>query len=201
MLTSGVRRQRKSRTVAVIPTMPDRSAVSVPAAFSCPHEQAGLTPFDSLFPPSQQPQSDVTLPAGSKVLLTASADIGTLTIPAGAELIFSDVPGLTLTAAGIRVYGALRMGSSSCTLNSGGIRVVLSGSRYDGNRQVYSKGIHVDAGGTLAMHGRRWAPTWTRLDGTAATGTTTISLQQAVDWEVGQSVVVVTSAYSDDQRP
>merc|ERR1719343_1451208 len=207
MLTAGLRRQQKSRTqaatVAVIPTMPDRSAVSVPAAFSCPHEQAGLTPFDSLFPPSQNSQPDVTLPAGSKVLLTASANIGTLTIPAGAELIFSDVEDLTLTAAGIRVYGALRMGSSSCTLNSKGIRVVLSGSRYDfndANREKHSKGIHVDAGGTLVMHGRRWAPTWTRLDGTATTGTATISLQQAVDWEVGQSVVVVTSAYSDDQR-
>merc|ERR1719166_882181 len=101
MLTAGLRKRTKASpkqpaTVALIPTMPDRSAVSVPTALSCPHEQAGLTPFDSLFPPSQQPQPDVTLPAGSKVLLTASANIGTLTIPAGAELIFSDVEGLTL---------------------------------------------------------------------------------------------------------
>merc|ERR1719210_1495614 len=137
-----------------------------------------------------------------KVLLTTSIDIGVLTIPSSSELIVADVPGLTLTAGGIVVKGALRLGSASCRLVSKGVTIrltgVSSGSSYD-VRATHFKGIVVEEGGVLELHGQKFAPTWTRLAASATQGATSISLHQPVDWEVGQTIAIMTTQLVDDQ--
>jgi len=214
--------------VASIPVMPDSWSVPSSPQAACPYDEADLVPFSSVFSLAQQSAeatltkgsmlvqvawsgsisvqgsaslavenvaSSVTLPAGKKVLLDQSVTVSNLVIPADSELIFADKPGLKLTAAEIRVAGALRLGSASCGLRSSEIGIVLTGSK---THQSRTKGILVERGGSLAMHGRRWAPTWTRLAVTATKGTNVLSLQQPVDWEPGQTIVVVTTQLNDD---
>ena len=146
------------------------------------------------------PLPDIALPTG-RVLVKASAEVGILTIPPGSTLIFDDVPGLTLKAHSIVVQGSLIMGAELCRLQSEGIGIELYGTpdhaMFDANKK-HSKGIVVETGGVLRMFGATFTPTWTRLADSALSGSTSISLRQPVNWEVGQTIVVVTTAFRDE---
>lgn len=60
-----------------------------------------------------------------------------------------------------------------------------------------TKGIGVTNEGTLEMHGKQFFPTWTRLAAPAYAGSNVIWLQEEVNWEVGQRVAIISSAYKD----
>jgi hypothetical protein len=47
--------------------------------------------------------------------------------------------------------------------------------------------------GTVDMHGIQYAQTWARLAATATSGTSTITLLQAIDWPVGSQIVIATT--------
>lgn len=57
----------------------------------------------------------------------------------------------------------------------------------------------MEEGGVLEMHGQKFAPTWTRLAASTTRGATSISLHQPVDWEVGQTVAIMTTQLVDDK--
>jgi len=148
---------------------------------ACPHDDGGLLPFEQLV------SADVTVPAGKRYLVSQPARVATLTIPAGSELVFADAPGLVLTVDTVTVFGKLRFGSDTCPLLSDGIGITFASGG----------GLVVEGGGVLDLHGKPYAPTWTRLAQTAAAGSTTLRLQDPVDWEAGHEVLVVTSAWED----
>lgn len=50
-------------------------------------------------------------------------------------------------------------------------------------------------GGTLDLHGLPKLPTWTKLGADAAVGDTSITLDQPVNWAVGDEIVVASSGY------
>jgi hypothetical protein len=147
---------------------------------ACPHDEGGLLPFEQLV------AADVTVPAGKRYLVSEPARVTALTIPAGSELVFADIPGLVLTVDTVTVLGRLRLGSDTCPLLSDGIGITFASGG----------GLVVD-GGVLDLHGKPYAPTWTRLAQTAAARSKTLRLQDPVDWEAGQEVLVVTSAWED----
>lgn len=60
---------------------------------------------------------------------------------------------------------------------------------------------HDIAGSTVDIHGKQFHPTWTRLAATARTQDDRVYLQEAVNWEVGQQVVVTTTVYKDKEDP
>ena len=60
---------------------------------------------------------------------------------------------------------------------------------------------HDAAGSTVDIHGKQFHPTWTRLAATARTQDDRVYLQEAVNWEVGQQVVVTTTVYKDKEDP
>lgn len=49
--------------------------------------------------------------------------------------------------------------------------------------------------GTLDLHGVPRHPTWTTLDTTSEIGSNTITLIEAVDWQVGERIVVAPTGY------
>ena len=55
----------------------------------------------------------------------------------------------------------------------------------------------VDKGAQLDIHGARFA-TWQRLAATAAAGTSTLTLQDPVNWTPGQLLVAATSIWRDE---
>ncbi|OLP78894.1 Copia protein, partial [Symbiodinium microadriaticum] len=100
--------------VALQKRMPGAGASTTTARTACPHEEPGLLPFSD-FLASQDGSGDLTLSGGSYVL-SESCSLGSLTIAPGAELVVSDIAGLSLETRAIYVQGTLRMGSASCPL-------------------------------------------------------------------------------------
>ena len=48
----------------------------------------------------------------------------------------------------------------------------------------------------LDMHGPERIPTWTMMEETAEVGATTITLKQAVDWQVGELIGVASTDFN-----
>ena len=176
---------------------------------ACPHAQAGLLDWHSAssWPGGNLPAAgaDVSLPAGSRVLISRTVDehLGLITIPLGSELIIgSQATAIRLDATGIAVYGALRAGSETCRLQTP-VEISLHGSRKATRaardaQPAWAKGIFV-SGGTLELHGKLYHRTWARLARSVEAGDQIILLQAAVNWEAGQKIVLVTSALKDDR--
>ncbi|KAJ3062710.1 Fibrocystin-L, partial [Rhizoclosmatium hyalinum] len=99
--------------------------------------------------------------------------------------------------------GSLWLGSETCNLKSY-ITIVLHGAKpADVNLTnvpaVSVKGIAAVNGGTLDIHGVTYAPTWTRLAATALKGEKQILIQDIVNWEVGQTILITTTATKDSR--
>lgn len=167
----------------------------VPAASSsgCPHEEADLIPFED-FLEGKDPAGNLILSSG-RYLLSTSLTVGSLTISEQAELVLGE--NLELQTRAIWVKGVLRLGSDSCRLQN--LVITFTG---DGDKDARSsnaletKGLVVS--GELHAFGHRFRPTWTRLAQAAAAGSSTLQLMEEVDWQVGQQLVVVTTAWTDD---
>jgi hypothetical protein len=114
-----------------------------------------------------------------------------VTVNAGTALVFDQV------MAG----GNLSIGSETCRLYSR-INITFFGSavdsttlNFDSNLTATSKGLL--AQGTVDVHGKLYAPTWTRLTHPASAGDSTIFLGQSTNWEVGQEVLITATAWFD----
>ena len=49
--------------------------------------------------------------------------------------------------------------------------------------------------GTLDMHGIQRTPTWTMLETTSDVGSNTITLQEEVDWQVGEQIAIASTSF------
>ncbi|CAF0756351.1 unnamed protein product [Brachionus calyciflorus] len=84
------------------------------------------------------------------------------------------------------------------------VDIILNGQKdflnYKLPNQVDSiggKGIGVYGG--LDIHGRPRQKSWTTLQTTAIKGTNKITLKDAVDWEIGESIVITTTSFKVEQ--
>ena len=48
----------------------------------------------------------------------------------------------------------------------------------------------------LSMHGEVRTTTWTQLETTASAGSSTLTVQDSVDWRVGEEIVVASSSFN-----
>ncbi|PRW44355.1 G8 domain-containing [Chlorella sorokiniana] len=171
---------------------------------NCPFQQGGLKKWDD---PNTwggrvpSPNSVITLPANSKVLLGAcmlqsGATYKQIVIPAGSELILADED-MAIDVGSIMVSGALSAGGPDCRLTS---RITLTFHPQSGV-DIYNMAIWVQKGGELDLHGKLFTPTWTRLAQTANAGVSSLQLQDPVkSWEAGQQVVITTTIWKDEQE-
>ena len=171
----------------------------------CPHLREDLLDWNDAGLTPSSPGEDVTLPENTKIVVSATipVQLGRLEIPDSSSLIFGeDRNGIELNATGILVNGDLIAGSETCRLETP-ITITLHGRRPgDAVRNVppeHVKGISVD-GGTLSLHGKRYYRTWTRLAQTAEVGDWFLVLQDAVNWESGQEIVLVTTTMKDSRE-
>ena len=200
--------------VIILPDPPEPTASSLLSGTDrtgCPHEQGDLqnwhnaSTWDGTIP---RAGDDVTLPAGVSVLIDQSVSgiLGTVIIPATSYLIFGEsIDGIEINASGFDVRGNLVAGSETCRIETS-ITITLHGSRPGDNDINGShataiptyKGIAV-SGGTLSLHGKRYYNTWTRLAKAVRPGDSIVHTQNPVNWEDGQEVVIVTTAFRDDR--
>jgi len=170
---------------------------------NCPHNEAGLVYWAQAVG-SYSPGGNVALPGNTRVILSGSLSLplGTLTIPANSELILDPPPsGMEIIASGMVVFGKLTAGSETCRLGNS-LTITLTGTRP--SNAVLSppvpsvKGIDVN-GGVISLHGKRFYRTWTRLSQTVEAGSDILMLQDSINWEVGQEIVLITTAMKDSR--
>eukprot|EP01063_Lacrimia_lanifica_P015422 TRINITY_DN22192_c0_g1_i1.p1 TRINITY_DN22192_c0_g1~~TRINITY_DN22192_c0_g1_i1.p1 ORF type:complete len:1410 (+),score=233.46 TRINITY_DN22192_c0_g1_i1:79-4308(+) len=149
---------------------------------------------------------DLVIPNNTAVLVSpmsvnASLRLHRIVVPETAELVFED-ENITLLVRALLVRGSLRIGSPTCRV-IGPIRITFWGNRTDAesHRQHLdgygSKGLAVIGTGRADVFGKRYFPTWTRLLRTSHKHFDYVWLQEAVNWEVGQEVVVVSTVADD----
>ncbi|XP_076450351.1 cell surface hyaluronidase-like isoform X2 [Babylonia areolata] len=136
----------------------------------CPWDEMGLLPWsaNSTWGTEGVPvaNSQVTIPAGKRVLLDVQpAPLTSLTIEAGAALIWGDVEGLVLDTHHVRVKGEFYIGSRSCRFKKAA-RIRLHGLINDSyevtEHEFGRKFIGVSPNATLELHGKR-KTAWTKL--------------------------------------
>ncbi|MEZ4698785.1 MAG: G8 domain-containing protein [Rhodothermales bacterium] len=147
----------------------------------------------------------------------AAGDI--VTIPAGVNLVLDENPpalagifvegslyfddrDLALSADYIIVRGLFQIGTEEAPYLHRGV-ITLTGDHTDESTNIASCGTKVlcAQGGQLDFHGSVGSPTWTRLaDGaTAQAGATSITLQEAVSWQPGDEIVIVSTDFDPNQ--
>ena len=136
------------------------------------------------------PGAAVVIPAGRTIILdTSTASLGALDIQG--TLTFADKD-VALTAASIKLSGALNVGSAAQPFVSKAT-ITLTGGSAATNDGV-ARGILVN-GGKLAMYGVAPSPVWTKLNEHAQAGTTSFTVADRVNWAAGSTIAVAPSDY------
>ena len=174
----------------------------------CPHMASGLKHWHdaATWPSGTVPTAtqNIVIPPNTSVLISSCSLLPTnyvyqkIHIPQGSKLIFSDAD-ISLRIKNIFVEGELLIGAPECRLNSY-VDIEFVGAKTaadDIGPGLGSKGIGVASTGSIDVHGYQYHPTWTRLANTIHTGQDVIMLQDTNNWEVGQQIVVATSAMKD----
>lgn len=220
---------RNNSEVARLPAFPTFPDEEFTRRENCPHESSSpalkLWSDPSTWPgglvPANSSSTNVTLPANTAVLFTAASSplfLGFLTIPASSSLVFDDsvpssssvlgddVEELQLHTSGISVVGsgaALVAGSETCRMVNRRLRLTFHGSRPSPYAMLSTdpaiKGLVAMDGGRIELHGALYTATWSRLASTAAVNDTWIFLQDSVNWEAGQEIAVMTTAWKEDR--
>ncbi|MCX6182409.1 MAG: carbohydrate-binding protein [Bacteroidetes bacterium] len=137
----------------------------------------------------------VNIPTGLKVVLNQNADIKELYIDG--TLTPDYTKDLTLSAEVIMVHGKFEWGTAANPYTKKAV-ITLKGS--DKNASVMGMGtkiIGTMGSGILSFHGKvRYG--WTMLNANAAAGSTSITLQDAVDWVAGEEMIITTTGREHD---
>ena len=79
-------------------------------------------------------------------------------------------------------------------------QIVLYGHVLSTEIPVYGAKTLALRKGTLDIHGRTLNTTWTRLSTTAAAGSSQLHLQEYVDWDIGGTVVIASTSFSQREN-
>lgn len=147
---------------------------------------------------------DVTIESTMNVILDVSPPkLGKLTIAGGLRFDNRSASvNLTLQVDSIVVFGNFEVGSAekpflgNATIMLYGIRssptVVVDNAYFLGNKLMA-------VFGNVTMYGKPRNTTWTRLGSTARAGWSNVTLSQAVDWSVGDEIVISATEYDASQ--
>ncbi len=145
------------------------------------------------WPGRQLPQAGdlVTIPAGEVVLLDVSPPpLAGLSIEG--SLVFAQAD-LELTSDWIFVTGGLYVGSAQQAFTHRAV-ITLTGERQGDSGCLGHKYIGL-LHGTLEVYGDPEGSSWTRLSATAAAGESSITVDDATGWRVGDRIVIASTDY------
>ncbi len=140
----------------------------------------------------------IEIPKGKAVLLDVSPPaLKGLTI--NGTLVFGDTD-INLTADWIMVHGEgrLELGTPTKPYTHKAV-ITLTGADEDVmGMKMGGRVLGVMGGGTLSMIGQE-RKAWTKLNATAKKGDKTITLADATDWQVGDSIVIASTDFDYEQ--
>jgi len=74
--------------------------------------------------------------------------------------------------------------------------MTLHGDIYSPYLPIYGNKVLALDRGSLDMHGAPRTPTWTQMYETSNAGSKQITLKEAVDWKVGEYIVIASTTFS-----
>ncbi|MEZ6070093.1 MAG: G8 domain-containing protein [Pirellulales bacterium] len=144
---------------------------------------------------------DVVVPQGTAVQLVGSAqEAKTLLVQGSVEVVENSVHDKTLSTDWILVDGGVfRVGSESDPYDTNTFTLTLEGdtptqSLPDLGIAGNDAFVIVRSGGTLELVGKT-KQSWTQLGATATAGSNTVTLKSAVNWEVGDEIVIASTTF------
>ncbi|XP_048777455.2 fibrocystin-L-like isoform X3 [Ostrea edulis] len=141
----------------------------------------------------------IVIQENQTILLDVSTPILGMLLIQGGKVIF-DEKDIELNAKYILITdnGALEVGKEGAPFQHQAT-ITMHGVFRSPELPIYgSKSLGVREG-TLDLHGKPKV-TWTRLAATANSGSSSITLQQGVDWEVGDQIVLATTGHRHSQE-
>ena len=186
---------QQAHTAPGVPTLdvPAGAAVSNPTDSPPPPAATRSWSDAARWPGGELPADGdvVEIPEGDVVLLDVdTAALGGLLI-AGA-VVFDDMD-LELTSDWIEIHGGLYVGSAQQPYMHEAA-ITLTGTQRSDSGCYGNKYIGL-LDGTLELYGDPSGAAWTRLDGTVAAGATSITVDEATGWRVGDAIVIASTDY------
>ncbi|XP_041373046.1 fibrocystin-L-like isoform X2 [Gigantopelta aegis] len=152
---------------------------------------------------NQDPPADgdfVVVPKGQTLLLDVDTNVLKMLLIRGGKLVF-DNKDVELKAENILIVdgGTLQVGTREVPFQHKGI-ITMYGHLRSPELPLYGAKTIAVRNGTLDLHGKFTPITWTRLAATADAGSSMISLQKAVNWEVDDEIVIATTSHRHSQK-
>ena len=146
----------------------------------------------------------VVVPKGQTLVLDVVTPVLAYILIQGGSLIFDQEKGdneVELHTQGglITCDGVFQVGTEQEPFLSK-TQIVLYGHVLSTEIPVYGAKTLALRRGTLDIHGRQLNVTWTKLAMTAAAGSSMLHLQKYVDWDVGGSVVIASTSFSQREN-
>ena len=145
----------------------------------------------------------VIVPAGQTLVLDIYTPVLKILLIQGGELIFDDEKdGVQLHSEHILITGGgkLQVGTEDQPYQHKA-QIVMYGHVLSTELPLFGAKTLAVRNGTLDLHGKPIANTWTWLSTTAYAGNTTLYLKNTVaDWEVGGKVVIASTSYSQREN-
>jgi len=145
----------------------------------------------------------VYIPPGLKLLVDVDSTPVLSAVLVEGSLIFpSDLDPShqrTFDASYIMVRGGyMEVGTEAFPYTSK-LTITMHSVKTDPQIPTYGNKVLAVRNGVLEMHGVPRTPTWTSLAATANPGDTTVTLISAVDWQVGEVVVIAPTSYESTE--
>ncbi|XP_057211103.1 fibrocystin-L-like [Triplophysa rosa] len=160
--------------------------------WSSPYTWGGLSP------PEKGTFAVIT--AGQTILLDTSTPVLKMLLIQGGRLIFEEAD-IELQAENILITdgGALQIGTEQQPFQHKAI-ITLHGHLRSKELPVYGAKTLAVREGVLDLHGIPVPVTWTRLSQTAQSGSSTLTLMDAVTWKAGDEIVIASTGHRHSQR-
>jgi len=147
----------------------------------------------SIWPGSQLPgvSDDVVIPAGITIDLSGTIEVKSITVHG---ILRSQGEGIDLKAQWIFVAGnnaLFEVGTASQPYEDAKCLITLTGDNENAG-MMGNKFIGAMNGGRVELHGAEKI-SWTHLGANVNVGANQITMSEAVDWEVGDEIVIVSS--------
>ncbi|GGJ38048.1 G8 domain-containing protein [Deinococcus roseus] len=142
----------------------------------------------------------VTIPAGKAVLLDVSPP-ALRGVEVNGMLSFDPALNLMLKTDYLMVMGALQVGTEAAPIQGKAEIVLTSNNLADNIHSMGAKVLGAMGGGTIDIHGQPTLRSWTKLNGTVAVGSKTITVQDPVNWKVGDAIIITSSSFYNPYSP
>ena len=142
--------------------------------------------------------SSITIPAGKTVVFDTSASVRSVTVLG--NLVWADKDGLELKANSVMVHGpgTFRIGTADKPFSQKATITLTGNDPNENTMGMGTKFLGAMMGGKIEIYGQPRV-SWTQLGASAAKGSSTITLKEAVDWKPGERIVIASSALNPDE--